>query len=91
MDVQSEGESKSEIIKHKVRLLTKGFLQRDGIKFEEVFVLMTRIESIRLVVSIVNNNNWSIYQMDVKSAFLKGPLEEVYYVEQPPNFVVTNQ
>ena len=44
-----------------------------------------------MVVGIVNNNNWSIYQMDVKSAFLSGPLEVENYVEQPPGFVVTNQ
>lgn len=80
-----------EIIKHKAKLVAKRFLQREVIDFEEVFTSVTRIETIRLVVDIVNNNNWSIYQMDVKYAFLNRPLEEKVYVEQPPDFVVRNQ
>lgn len=57
---------KGGVIKCKARLESNGFLQREGIDFEEVFAHMARIETIRLVVGIVNNNNWSIYQMDVK-------------------------
>lgn len=77
---------KSEIIKHKTRLVSKGLLQRKGIAFEEVFAKIARIETIRLVVGIANNNNWLIYQMDVKSTFLNGPLEEEVYVKQSPWF-----
>lgn len=55
--------SKGEIIKHKARLIAKGFLQRQGIDFEEVFAPVAKIETIGLVVGIANNNNWSIYQM----------------------------
>ena len=71
---------KGEIIKHKARLVAKGFLQREDIDFEEVFTPIARIETIRLVVGIANNNNWSIYQMDVKKFFLNGPLEEEVYM-----------
>lgn len=60
--------------------MAKGFLQREGIAFEEVFTPIARIEIIRLVVGIANNHNWPIYQMDVKSAFLNGPLKEGVYV-----------
>ncbi|XP_050902772.1 uncharacterized mitochondrial protein AtMg00820-like [Lathyrus oleraceus] len=64
-----------EIIKHKARLVAKEFLQREGMDLEEVFTPVARIETIRLVVGIGNNNNWSIYQMEVKSAFLNILLE----------------
>lgn len=60
---------KGEIIKHKARLVAKRFLQRESIDFEEVFSPVARIETIRLAIGIVNNHNWCIYQMDVKSAF----------------------
>lgn len=57
---------KGEIIKHKTRLVAKGFLKREDIYFEEIFASVARIETIRLVVGIENKNNWSIYQMEVK-------------------------
>lgn len=57
MSVQSEGKSKGEIIKHKIQLVAKGFLQREGMDFEEVFAPVSRIETIRLVVGIANNHN----------------------------------
>jgi hypothetical protein len=82
---------KGEMIKHKARLVAKGFLQREWIDFEEVFTSVAKIETIRLVVSIVNNNNWPIYQMDVKSGFLNELLEKEVYVGQSPDFVVRNQ
>lgn len=72
---------KGEIIKRKARLVAKGFLQRQGINFKEVFTPITRIETIRLIVGIANNNNWSIYQRDVKPAFLNKPLGKEVYVE----------
>lgn len=79
---------KGEVMKHKAKLVAKGLLQKKGIDFEKVFALIDRIETIRLVVGIANNNNWSIYQMDIKYAFLNGPLEYEVYVAQPPGFVV---
>lgn len=52
---------------------------------------MARIETIRLVVGIENNNNWFIYQVDVKYVFSNGPLEEEVYVSQPLDFILKNQ
>jgi hypothetical protein len=49
------------------------------------------METIRLVTAIANLNDWKMYQMEVKSAFLNGPIEEEVYVTQPPSFVVKNQ
>jgi hypothetical protein len=83
--------SKGVVTRHKARLVAKGFLQKQGIDFDEVFAPVTRMETIRLVTAIANNNNWSMYQMDVKSAFLNGPIEEEVYVAQPPGFIVKNQ
>lgn len=71
--------------------MAKGFSQREGINFEEVFAPMARTKTIRLVIGIKNNNNWSIYQLNVKYAFLKRPLDEEVYVEQSPRFTVKNQ
>lgn len=74
---------KGELIKHKARLVANGFLQREGIYFEEVFTSVARIETIILVVSIKNNHNRGIYQMDIKFAFLNRPFEEKVYVGHP--------
>src|SRR3954471_12122129 len=69
------------------RLVAKGFLQKEGIDFDEVFAPVARIETIRLVVGLANMNNWHMCQMDVKCAFLNGPLDEEVYVAQPAGFV----
>jgi hypothetical protein len=65
-----------EVTRYKARLVAKGFLQKEGIDYEEVYAPVARIETIRLVVALANINNWSIHQMDVKCAFLNGPLSE---------------
>lgn len=83
--------SQGEVTRHKARLVAKGFLQKEGIDFDEVFAPVARIETIRLVVGIANIKNWSMYQMDVKCAFLNGPLEEEVYVKQPTGFVSESQ
>lgn len=74
------------IAKHKARLVAKGFLQRAGVGYSEVFAPVARIESIRLVVAIASAKGWPLFQLDVKSAFLNGPLVEEAYVTQPPGF-----
>jgi hypothetical protein len=68
-----------EIAKYKARLVAKGFLQKQGLDFNEVFAPVARIETIRLVVAIATYKNWSMHQLDVKSAFLNGPLDEEVY------------
>nr|GEZ08408.1 retrovirus-related Pol polyprotein from transposon TNT 1-94 [Tanacetum cinerariifolium] len=57
-----------------------------GIDFDEIFAPVARMETIRLLVSLAAQNRWKIYQMDVKSAFLNGVLDEVVYREQPPGY-----
>nr|KYP32045.1 Retrovirus-related Pol polyprotein from transposon TNT 1-94 [Cajanus cajan] len=80
--------SKGEVAKYKARLVAKGFLQRQGLDYDEVFAPVARLETIRLVVSMASYHCWPIHQMDVKSAFLNGPLEEEVFVSQPPGFEI---
>ena len=82
---------KGEVVKHKARLVAKGFLQKAGIDYGEVYAPVARIETVRFVVAIATNANWSMHQLDVKSAFLNGPLEEEVYVSQPQGFVVKGE
>ncbi|KAK2370871.1 putative mitochondrial protein [Trifolium repens] len=79
------------ILKHKARLVARGFLQQQGIDYNEVYAPVARMETIRLVITIASSMNWSLFHMDVKSAFFNGPLEEEVYVNQPPGFEVESQ
>ncbi|GJY05579.1 retrovirus-related pol polyprotein from transposon TNT 1-94 [Tanacetum coccineum] len=75
------------VLKNKARLVTQGFKQEDGIDFEESFALVARIEAIRIFIANTANKNMTIFQMDVKTSFLTGELEEEVYVSQPERFV----
>ncbi|GKC21413.1 retrovirus-related pol polyprotein from transposon TNT 1-94 [Tanacetum coccineum] len=75
------------VLKNKARLVAKGYLQEKGIDFEESFAPVARIEAIRIFISNAANKNMTIYQMDVKTAFLNVELREVVYVSQPEGFV----
>jgi hypothetical protein len=75
-----------QIVKHKARLMAKGYVQWAGVDFEEVFAPVARLESVRLILAIAAHRGWEVHHMDVKSAFLNGDLEEVVYVTQPPGF-----
>ncbi|GKE56067.1 retrovirus-related pol polyprotein from transposon TNT 1-94 [Tanacetum coccineum] len=73
--------------KNKDRLVAQGFRQEEGIDFEESFAPVSRIEAIRIFVANAAHKNMTIYQMDVKTAFLNGELKEEVYVSQPDGFV----
>ncbi|KAK0582430.1 hypothetical protein LWI29_025612 [Acer saccharum] len=60
---------------------------KEGVDYREVFALVARLETIRLLISLAAQKSWKIYQLDVKLAFLNGFLEEEIYVEQPPGYV----
>ena len=76
------------IVKHKARLIARGFVKREGIDFEEVFALVARMESIRLLLALAAAKDWRIHHLDIKSAFLNGELAETVFVMQPPGFAV---
>ncbi|GJR85475.1 retrovirus-related pol polyprotein from transposon TNT 1-94 [Tanacetum coccineum] len=69
------------------RLVAKGYAQEEGIDFEESFALVARLEAVRIFVAYAAHKSFPIYQMDVKTAFLNGPLKEEVYVAQPDGFV----
>ncbi|GJZ27222.1 retrovirus-related pol polyprotein from transposon TNT 1-94, partial [Tanacetum coccineum] len=75
------------VLKNKARLVAQGFRQEDGINFEESFSLVARIEAIRIFVANAAHKNMTIYQMDVKMAFLNGEFKEEVYVSQSEGFV----
>ena len=75
-----------KVIKYKARLVAKGFLQKQGLDYDEVFSPVARHETIRLVIALACSRRWPLFHLDVKSAFLNGPLEEDVYVKQPPGF-----
>ncbi|GKD21866.1 retrovirus-related pol polyprotein from transposon TNT 1-94 [Tanacetum coccineum] len=75
------------VLKNKARLVTKGYLQVEGIDFEESFAPVARIEAICIFITNATNKNMTIYQMDVKIAFLNGELREEVYVSQPEGYV----
>ena len=76
-----------EVDKYKARLVVKGYAQEYGVGYTEVFALVARMETIRLVVALAAQKGWPIYQLDVKSAFLHGELDETVYVDQPCGYV----
>jgi hypothetical protein len=77
---------KGEVVRNKSRLVAYGFSQKEGIDYEETFALVARLEVIRILLAFSVAKGFKLYQMDVKSAFLNGVLEEEVYVRQPPGF-----
>ena len=80
-----------QIVKHKTCLVAKGYAQRHGVDYDEVFALVARIETIRLFLALAAQSGWEVHHMDVKSAFLNGDLTETVFVQQPPGFVVGSE
>nr|GEZ20949.1 copia protein [Tanacetum cinerariifolium] len=79
-----------DVLKNKARLVAKGYCQEEGIDFEESFAQVARIEAIRIFIANAASRNMTVYQMDVKTAFLNGDLKEEVYVSQPEGFVDPN-
>nr|GEZ20132.1 retrotransposon protein, putative, unclassified [Tanacetum cinerariifolium] len=74
------------VVRNKARLVAQGYTQEEGIDYDEVFVPVARIKAIRLFLAYESFKNFVVYQMDAKSAFLYGKIEEKVYVCQPPGF-----
>ncbi|GJW15197.1 putative ribonuclease H-like domain-containing protein [Tanacetum coccineum] len=76
-----------DVLKNKARLVAKGYRQEEGLDFKESFALVARLEAIKIFLANAASKNKTVYQMDVKTAFLNGEIKEVVYVSQPEGFV----
>ena len=77
--------------KYKARFMAKGFSQKEGIDYEETFAHVAMYSSIRTIISLVAEMGWRVHQMDIKTAFLNGAIEEEVYIEQIKGFDVENR
>ncbi|KAI3665009.1 hypothetical protein L6452_43625 [Arctium lappa] len=75
------------VIRNKARLVAKGYRQEEGIDYDEMYAPVARIETIRMFLAYAAHKNFTVYQMDVKTAFLNGILKEEVYVSQQEGFV----
>ena len=73
-------------MRNKARLVAQGFCQKEGIDYDETFAPVARLEAIRILLAFAASKGFKLQQMDVKSAFLNGFIEEEVYVRQPPGF-----
>jgi hypothetical protein len=71
---------------NKARLVAKGYSQIEGLDFKETFAPIAKLESIHILPAYTTHHDFNLYQMDVTSAFLNGPIKEEVYVEQPLGF-----
>ena len=77
--------------KFKARLVAKGYSQQFGIDYIEVFAPVARWDTIRMILALAACKGWSVYQLDVKSAFLHGELNETVFIEQPQGYEVKGE
>ncbi|GKB30871.1 putative ribonuclease H-like domain-containing protein [Tanacetum coccineum] len=84
--LQKKKDERGIVIRNKARLVAQGYTQEEGIDYDEVFALVARIEAIRMFLAYASFKDFVVYQMDVKSAFLYGKIEEEVYVCQPLGF-----
>ncbi|KAI3713826.1 hypothetical protein L1987_72412 [Smallanthus sonchifolius] len=78
---------RGEVDKYKARLVVKGYAQRKGIDYDEIYAPVARWDTVRSIVAIAAQRGWNIYQLDVKCAFLNGELKETVFIDQPQGFV----
>nr|GFA70553.1 hypothetical protein [Tanacetum cinerariifolium] len=84
---KNKRDEENTVIQKKSRLVAKGYAQQEGVDFKESFAPVARLEDIRLFIAYAAHKSFTIYQMDVKTTFLYGPLKEEVYVNQPDGFV----
>ena len=74
------------IDRYKARLVAKGYAQKKGIDYDETFAPTSRMTTLRCVAALAAHRGWVVHQLDIKTAFLHGDLEEEVYVQQPHGF-----
>ncbi|GJY99198.1 retrovirus-related pol polyprotein from transposon TNT 1-94 [Tanacetum coccineum] len=85
--IKNKSDAENIVIRNKSRLVAKGYKHKEGIDFEESFAPVARLEDVRMFVAFAAHTSITIFQMDVKTIFLNGPLKEEVYVSQPNGFV----
>jgi hypothetical protein len=75
-----------EVVRNKAHLVVQGFSQVEGLDFGKIFTPVARLEAIRILLTFAASKGFKLYQMDLKSAFLIGVIQEEVYVRQPPHF-----
>ena len=83
---KTKNDSLGNIKRHKARLVAKGFTQREGIDYTETFSPIYKKDSLRIIMALVAHFDFDLHQMDVKTTFLNGNLEEEVYMKQPKGF-----
>jgi hypothetical protein len=73
-------------VRNKARLVAQGYSQVEGLDFRETFAPVAHLEVIRILLALATSKGFKLYQMDVKSAFLNGVIQDEVYVRQPPGF-----
>ncbi|GJR32362.1 putative ribonuclease H-like domain-containing protein [Tanacetum coccineum] len=84
---KNKKDERGVVVRNKARLVAQGHRQEEGIDYDEVFAPVARIEAIRIFLAFAFYMGFIVYQMDVKSAFLYGKIDEEVYVSQPPGFI----
>nr|GEX98130.1 hypothetical protein [Tanacetum cinerariifolium] len=84
---KNKRDEENTVIRNKSHLVAKGYAQKEGVDFKESFATVARLEAVRLFITYVAHKSFTVYQMDVKTSFLYGPLKEEVYVNQPDGFV----
>ena len=85
---KTKHDSKENVERFKVQLVVKGFMQREGIYYNKTSSPVSCKDSFRIIMALVAHYDLELYQMDVKTTFLNGDLEENIYMAQPKGFVV---
>ncbi|GJU20787.1 putative ribonuclease H-like domain-containing protein [Tanacetum coccineum] len=85
--LKNKRDARGIVVRNKARLVAQGHRQEEGIDYDEVFAPVARIEAIRLFLAFASYMGFMVYQMDVKSVFLYGSINEEVYVTQPKRFV----
>ena len=91
MALQDQAWSRWNVEKYKARFVARGFSQKEGIDYDEIFAPVACYTTICSTIALAASQGWSLHQMDVKNAFLNGSIKEEVYVEQPLGFEVRDR
>ena len=90
MDFKTKRDSKGNIVRYKARLVAKVFTQKEDIDYKETFSPVSSKDSFRIIMTLVAHYDLELHQMDVKTVFLNGNINETIYMVQPKNFESNN-